>query len=74
MIKISAKGAKHVKKRCSAKYQAMEEKLVKEYQEMQKKESKWRVSGLGWGVNGCTGCTGCTSPGENFKFCAGWFI
>ena len=51
MIKNSAKGAKHVKKRCSAKYPAMEEKLVKEYQEMHKKESKWRVSGLGWGVN-----------------------
>ena len=37
IIKNSAKGTKHVKKRCSAKYPAMEEKLVKEYQEMQRK-------------------------------------
>ena len=31
MIRKSAKGAKHVKKRRPAKYLAMEEKLVKEY-------------------------------------------
>ena len=70
MIRKSAKGAKHVKKRRPAKYPSMEEKLVKEYREMRKKGIK--VKGW-WFKLRSKQLLDVLSPGENFKFSAGWF-
>ena len=70
MIRKSDKGEKHAKRRHSAKYLAMEEQLVTEYQEMQKKGIKVK----GWWFNlRSKQLLNVLSQEENFKFSAGWF-
>ena len=43
--------------------------LLQNIEKCRRKESKWRFGGLSWGVNNYS----MLSPGENFKFSAGWF-
>ena len=70
IIRKSAKSAKHAKKRHPAMHPATEEKLVTEYQEMRKKGIK--IKGW-WFKLKSKQLLDSLSPGENFKFSAGWF-
>ena len=69
-IRKSAKRSKLAKKRRPAKYPAMEEKLVTEYRELWKKGIKVKQW---WFKLRSKRLLETLSPGEHFKFSAGWF-
>ena len=60
-----------LRKEVQLNIQLWKRNLLKNIEKCGRKESKWRVGGLGWGVNNYW--MHALSPGENFKFSAGWF-